>query len=337
MAPIDAGAAVLLRARDGIYADDLLLAAVAWLDVFTWLDEHPVDLGGLCRALGLAARPADVMCTLFRAMGLLEPDQDVLRPTQLAREHLVAGTRHDLRPYYASLKERPVCRELHQVLTTGEPAAWSSAERGVDWESNLADVAFAGQITAAMDARAAVLAPALVEALAEVPARRFLDIAGGSGAYAAAVVDARPGLRATVLERPPVDAVARTLLAGRGYEGRLEVVAGDMFEELPEDHDLHLLSHALHDWDEGRVRRILEVSFRALPSGGWLVDHDAHINADKTGPLAIARYSVLLAHGTRGKCWSVSELEGFLHDTGFTGVVTRSAGPDRDVVLARKP
>ena len=39
----------LLGARDGIYADDLLLAAVAWLDVFSWLVEHPVDRPGLAK------------------------------------------------------------------------------------------------------------------------------------------------------------------------------------------------------------------------------------------------------------------------------------------------
>ena len=327
----------LLRARDGIYADDLLLAAVAWLDLFSWLAEHPVDLASLCRDRGLAPRPADVMCTLLRAMALLEPAGAVLRPTPLARDHFVDGGPFDLRPYYASLRDRPTCRELYEVLRTDEPAAWSSARGGADWESQLGDVAFAGQITAAMDARATVLAPPLAAALGAVPARRLLDVAGASGAYAAALVDARPGLRATVLERAPVDRLARSVLASRGYDDRIDVVAGDMFEELPSGHDLHLFSHTLHDWDEAGVRRLLEVSFRALPPGGWLVDHDAHINADKTGPLAIARYSVLLVHSTKGKCWSVSELEQFLHDAGFVGVETRPAGPDRDVLLARKP
>jgi hypothetical protein len=337
MAPDSGDVSYLCRLRDGIYADDLVVAAVGWLDVFTWLAEHPVDLLGLCRGLGLAPRPADVMCTLFRAMGLLEPSQDVLRPTALALDCLVAGARLDLRPYYASLRERPGCRELYEVLRTGQPAAWASAEAGGDWATNLADVAFARQLTAAMDARATVLAPPLVDALGDVPARRLLDIAGGSGSYAAALVHARPGLAATVLERVPVDAVARVLLAERGDAGRIAVVAGDMFEALPADHDLHLLSHTLHDWDEEGVRRILEVSFGALPSGGWLVDHDAHLNADKTGPLAVARYSVLLAHSTRGKCWSVAELVSFLHDAGFVGIATRPAGPDRSLVLARKP
>ncbi len=327
----------LCRIRDGIYADDLVLAAVGWLDVFGWLVQHRVDLDGLCRGLGLAPRPADVMCTLFRAMGLLEAGEEQLRPTALARDHLVAGSQSDLTPYYGSLRERPGCRELVEVLRTGEPMSWASARDGSDWVRQLDDVAFAHRITAAMDARGRLLAPAMAQAMADVPGRRLLDIAGGSGIYATACLDARPNLRATVVERVPVDAAARALLADRGYAHRVSVVAGDMFGELPHGHDLHLLSHALHDWDEDAVRRILGVSFAALRAGGWLVDHDAHINADKTGPLPIARYSVLLAHSTSGKCWSAPELEVFLREAGFTDVTERPAATDRSIVLARKP
>nr|MBA2496936.1 methyltransferase [Acidimicrobiia bacterium] len=189
----------------------------------------------------------------------------------------------------------------------------------------------------AMDARGALLAPALARAVADVPGRRLLDIAGGSGIYATAMVDARPDLQATVVERAPVDTAARVLLADRGKAERVTVVTGDMFGTLPSGHDLHLLSHTLHDWDEDAVRRIVGVSFTALSPGGWLVDHDAHIDADKAGPLANARYSVLLAHSTVGKCWSVAELTGFLRDAGFTDVTDRPVSPDRSVVLARKP
>lgn len=337
MATNSVGGHDLCALRDGIYADDLVLAAVGWLDVFSWLVEHPADLGDLCRGLDLSPRPADVMCTLFRAMGLLEPGEVVLRPTPLARYHLVAGSPFDLTPYYASLRERPGCRELLNVLKTGEPAGWASTEGGADWASKLTDVAFAREFTAAMDARAKLLAPALARAVADLPGHRLLDVAGGSGMYASAVVDARPNLQATVVERIPVDSAARALLGERGYADRVNVVAGDLFEDLPLDHDLHLLSHVLHDWDEDGVRRILDVSFNALVPGGWLVDHDAHINADKTGPLSIARYSVLLAHSTRGKCWSVRELEVFLHDAGFVEIDHRPAGGDRTVVVGRKP
>ena len=45
---------------------------------------------------------------------------------------------------------------------------------------------------------------------------RLLDIAGGSGIYACALVARHPHLRAAVLEKPPVDAITRCQsLSGR--------------------------------------------------------------------------------------------------------------------------
>jgi SAM-dependent methyltransferase len=329
----------LYRLRDGVYAADLLVVAVADLDLFTWLDGRPATTAAeVCRELGLAERPVDVLLTYLVALGLLARTGDAVTPTDLARDHLVDGSPYDLRPYYASLRERPGCAELRGVLETGEPAAWASAAAGDDWASRLGDPDFAARITAAMDARGRYLGPRVAEVIADLPVTRVLDIGGSSGIYACALVDRDPALRATVLERSPVDAAARTLLEHRGYADRVAVATGGMFEdELPPGHDLHLVSHVLHDWDEVRVRAVLAASWRALPPGGWFVDHDVHVNADKTGPLAAAEYSVFLMHATLGKCWSVGELATMLADCGFDDVTARDTAGDRSIVLARKP
>jgi len=157
-------------------------------------------------------------------------------------------------------------------------------------------------------------------------------------AYLCALIDRQPDLRGAVFERAPVDVAARTLLAERGYADRIDVVTGDMLSDrFPGGHDLHLLSHVLHDWDEASVRRILRPSFEALTPGGWLVDHDVHVDADKTGPLAAAEYSVFLMHATPGKCWSVRELADMLGECGFVDVSCRAAAADRSAMLGRKP
>lgn len=329
----------LYQLRDGVYAADLLIVAVAELDLFSWLQAHgSATADEVCLEFGLAAHPADVMLTYLVARGLLERDGTALRLTALARDHLVSGSPYDLRPYYASLRERPGCCELLSVLRTGESASWSSASEGEDWATRLADVTFARRITAAMDARGRYLGPAMAEAIAAVPARRVLDIGGSSGIYASALVDRLPGVTAAVYERPPVDVAAKTLLADRGYAGRIDVIAGDMFgEPLPSGFDLHLYSHVLHDWDMRRVRQLLEASFAALPPGGHVVDHDVHVNAEKTGPLAAAEYSVFLVHATPGKCWSVGELAHLLREVGFTEVRDIPAAGNRSVIVGKKP
>jgi 3-hydroxy-5-methyl-1-naphthoate 3-O-methyltransferase len=334
----------LYRVRDSVYAPDLLVVAVVELDLFSWLHARgQASVGELCGHFELRERPVDVLATYCAALGLLTRDGDRFGVTELAARHLVAGSRYDLRAYYASLAERPACAELGGVLRTDQPAAWASARKpdGAgerDWSGRLGDVGFARRITAAMDARGAFLGPALAGALADLRFERALDVGGSSGVYLCALLDARSGARGAVFERPPIDIAARTLLTGRGYAGRVEVHSGDMFTDpLPADHDLHLYSHVLHDWEESRVRALLRSSYAALPPGGWLVDHDAHVDADKCGPLPVAEYSVLLMHSTPGKCWSVAELGTMLTETGFTDVEQRPTAGDRSVVLARKP
>jgi 3-hydroxy-5-methyl-1-naphthoate 3-O-methyltransferase len=337
----------LYRVRDGVYAADLLIAAVAEIDLFSWLAAHgPVCAADLRAGLGLAERPTDVLLTYCAALGLVDRDtnaDDRTELTDLGRRHLVSGSPFDLRAYYGSLAERPAVRELVHVLRSDTQVAWASAQAGSgdhepDWSGRLADPSFAERITAAMDARGAFLAPALADAIADLPMTALLDVAGSSGVYSAAVVAGRPGVRAAVFERPPVDVAARTLLHARGLSERIDVITGDMFAHgLPAGFDAHLFSHVLHDWDEPRVERLLAASFAALPPGGRLIDHDTHVDADKRGPLAVAEYSVLLMHSTPGKCWSVGELTELALRVGFVDVEHRPTAGDRGVLLARKP
>jgi len=110
-----------------------------------------------------------------------------------------------------------------------------------------------------------------------------------------------------------------------------------MFSDpLPDGHYLHLFCHILHDWGETDVRQLLYASFAALSSGGWLVDHDMHINSTKTGPLPVSEYSVLLMHSTPGKCWSVGELAAFLKEAGFVDIDCRRTAGDRTAIVARR-
>lgn len=330
--------AALYRPRDSIYATDLLTAALAGLDLFTALDEQPRDKPTLCRDLGLIDRPTDVMLTLFSAMELLDAKDGVFDLTELAREHLVRRSPWYLGPYYASLKDRPAVQDFLKVLRTGRPANWGSLQNHEAWIQAMKKDEFAAQFTAAMDCRGLYLGRQLALALDLRSRTRLLDIAGGSGIYACSLAAANPHLHATVLERPPVDRLASRWIAQRGLEGRVSVASGDMFKDpLPAGHDVHLISNVLHDWDEAEVRRLLDNSCAALPSGGLLIIHDAHINRTKTGPVAVAEYSAFLMHGSEGKCYAFSELESYLSKTGFGQCGFQDTAAFRSVVTAAKP
>jgi hypothetical protein len=314
----------IYRMRDGIYAVDLLTAAVVHLDLYTWLADHPSTLGAICAHFGLHTRPADVMMTLSNAMGLTTMAGGVFHLSLRAREHLAAGSPWNLAPYYAALKDRPQALDMVKVLRTGKPANWGSYDADA-WAEAMQRPEFATQFTAAMDCRGVYLGYALGTKVDLSDRRSLLDIGGGSGIYSCALAARFPGLKPTVFERQPVDQIAREAIAKQGGSDRVEVIAGDVFRD------------ELHDWDEPEVRAILKKSYDALEPGGTLLVHDAHINAEKNGPLPVAQYSVLLMHSTEGKCYSLGEMRTFLEQIGFEWVSFQNTAADRSVIIAQKP
>jgi acetylserotonin N-methyltransferase len=326
------------RYRDGMYAADLLTAAIAWLDFFSWLAEHPSDKLSICAQFGTHERPTDVMLTLFTAMGLVARRRGVFHATELAREHLVRTSPFFIGPYFAALRDRPVCRDFVEVLRTDRVARWAGVEGADDWHEAMNGADFATRFTAAMDCRGVLLGRALARSLDLRGRRRLLDIAGGSGIYACELAFANPHLDACVLEKAPVDAVAATAIAARGCATRVSVVEGDMFETgWPDDADVHLFSNVLHDWPETVVRDLLRRSFVALRPGGMVVVHDAFISTEKDGPLPVAEYSALLMHSTQGKCHSIGEYASMLTDAGFVEAEYAETVADRGRMTARKP
>jgi predicted O-methyltransferase YrrM len=326
----------LYRVRDSLYAVDLLTAALVHLDLFSWLADHPSTVGAICAHFDLQTRPTDVLMTLCTAMGLTTQAGGCFHLTLRAREFFTKGSQFSLIPYYNSLRDRPQTLEMVKVLQTGQTAGWGSYDPD-EWARAMERPDFAAQFTAAMDCRGVHFGGALARKLDLSDRTALLDIGGGSGIYACSIVAHHRHLRAAVFDKPPVDRIARENIERRGASEKVDVIAGDVFAgNLPIGFDCHLISNVLHDWDEGPVLEILRKSAQALPSGGLLIVHDAFINAEKTGPLPVAQYSVLLMHSTQGKCYSLGEMRTYLTQTGFDFLDHKPTAADRSFVLARK-
>jgi ubiquinone/menaquinone biosynthesis C-methylase UbiE len=97
---------------------------------------------------------------------------------------------------------------------------------------------------------------------------RLVDVGGGRGVLAAAILRAAPHLQAELIDRPAAIDDARRYLREQGMAGRCACVAADFFDSLPDDADAYLLSRVLHDWDDDSAARILATVRAALPSHG---------------------------------------------------------------------
>lgn len=87
--------------------------------------------------------------------------------------------------------------------------------------------------------------------------RSLLDIGGGHGALAAAILRKNPQMTAVLFDRPTVIERAGTRLQELGIADRCELAAGDFFVSVPGGADAVTLKDIIHDWDDERARAIL--------------------------------------------------------------------------------
>lgn len=331
----------ILRYRDGLYAADLLAAAISHLDLFTWLADHSGATDqSICKHFGFAARPVDVLLTLCRANGFVETNSvGEHHLTKTAEEHLVRSSPFFLGAYYDSMKDRPVTLDYLKVLQTGRPANWASLEDQEDWHNAMLEEDFANQFTAAMDCRGLALGQALAKSVGPLLGDRqnVLDVGGGSGIYANTLVAAHRQLRAQVLDQSPVDAIAHKAIETHRLSDRVEVVTANMFADPWPEADIHLLSNVLHDWDFPEVRSILQRSAEALAPGGLVIIHEVFVNDDKNGTIAAANYSALLMQVTQGKCYTHQEYSAILAEVGLQPGHYQNTLGDRGYMTAVKP
>jgi O-methyltransferase domain/Dimerisation domain len=117
-----------------------------------------------------------------------------------------------------------------------------------------------------MAVRAAQEAAAVVDAYDFDAVDTLVDVGGGTGITLAAILDAAPLMRATLVDLPGVLPRARERLGERA-----ECVAGDFFERVPAGADAYLLSRVLHDWDDADALRILATVRAAMPAWSRLL------------------------------------------------------------------
>ncbi len=165
---------------------------------------------------------------------------------------------------------------------------------------------------------------------------RLVDLGGATGHLAIAACERYAGLHAVVFDLARATSLAREQVAKSPAFERIEVVAGDFFEdELPEA-DLYYVGRILHDWTEGKIERLLGRIFERLPEGGALLIGEKLLEEDGVGPLAANMQSINMLIVTEGRERRLSEYTRLLRRAGFGEVQGRRTGAALDAILAAK-
>lgn len=99
-------------------------------------------------------------------------------------------------------------------------------------------------------------------------AKTLVDIAGGHGTLLAGFLRANPQLEGILFDLPEVITGAPEYLEKENIGERVEIVSGDFFESVPENCDVYMMKHIIHDWDDERAVKILKNIARAMNADG---------------------------------------------------------------------
>lgn len=143
-----------------------------------------------------------------------------------------------------------------------------------------------------------------------------VDVAGGNGAFIAALLAEFPSLRGVLFDQPHVVASATTVLAGAGVAGRCAVVGGDFLEAVPAGGDAYVIKRAFYDLDDDGAVALLRAVRAVIRPGGRLLIIEPVVEPGDDfdwGKL----YDMLLLTMRGGGSRSRPQLEELLTATGF--------------------
>jgi hypothetical protein len=266
--------AIFLQAVDRNLVPRLAIEVAATLGVIDRILSGVTDIGALASACEVDRDAFKRLLRVLEARGIVQITGDqFVRVTSAGR--FLADT--DPSSWRARLDQRGMGRRMDEAvfhgllssIRTGR-AAYEHVHGVPFWE----DVRARGLASSFQDHMRPHIAD-LASELASLPdiadATTVLDVCGGDGSLLAVLLERHPHLRGSLLELPETAALAQTRFHKRGLGSRVSVCAGDVFQNVPREHDVCLLCWVLHDWSDDQALRILETSVAALTSRGRVI------------------------------------------------------------------
>jgi len=312
------------------YWESAALMAAVELDIFTAIERGHDTVPVLAKAAGMTDRNAERLLTALTALTLLERSGERFSNAPDVQRFLVRDSDRYAGPWILFTKPRwTAFGELTERLRRT-----TENRLGAYVEFTVEDARRYHAATYSIGMGAARLFSRSVDLSGR---KLMLDLGGGSGAYSIMATRTFPGLRAIVLDLPPVVVVAREYIAANGASERVSAVAGDFTtSDFPQGVDVVVMASNLPQYEPALIRLVVGKAFQALVPGGEMHLIGETLHDDRKGPLSAALWGLNEAvQGSTGRAHTESEVKDYLQGAGFTnvavhpfvpGVLTRTAG-----------
>ena len=315
------------------YWESAALMAAVELEIFTAIARGQDTIPAVAKAAGIGERNAERLLTALSAMTLLSRSGERFTNAADVERFLVKDSDRYAGPWILFTKPRwEAYGKMSERLRSTEVN-----KLGAYKEFTVDDARRYHGATYSIGMGAARLFSRQVNLTGR---KLMLDLGGGSGAYSIVATKTYPGLKAIVLDLPPVVVVAREYIETNGAAERVSAIAGDFTEsEFPKDVDVVVMASNLPQYEPDLIRLVVRKAFAALVPGGEMHLVGETLHDDRNGPLSAALWGLNEGvYGSTGLAHTESEVKGYLRDAGFTGVDVHPFVPGvLSRVAGRKP
>lgn len=301
----------LLRTADA-FTDSRTLIAGVELNLFTHLGRKGLTAKEVARREKSSEEGVEFLMNALAGMGLLTKSGNRFRNTPLSRTYLDTASPQSITDFL-----------------------WLAGRNWEDW-IGLADIvrkgrrpqrrpppdnpAFRKRFAKALHERSYHLAPKILRPLDLRGAQTLLDLGGGAGSYAFALLLKYPGLHATIFDRPAAVKVALAEAKRAGLADQVDVLGGDLFTDgYGGPYDVIFYSNVIHIYSPQENRRILKKLRSALKPGGRLIIVEYFLDKDQVNPPDVSAFNLMMLLFTeRGRCYTWEEVTAWLKEAGFS-------------------
>ena len=319
------------------YWESAALMAAVELEVFTAIAQGHDTIAGVAEAVGISARNAERLLTVLVAMSLLTRDdregEGRFANAPDVQRFLVKDSDRYAGPWILFTKPRwKAFGELSERLRNPQ-----ENRLGAYVDFTVEDARRYHAATYSIGMGAARLFSRSVDLAGR---KLLLDLGGGSGAYSIVATEKYPGLKAIVLDLPPVTVVADEYIAANKAADRVTTLPGDFTStDFPQGVDVVVMASNLPQYAPELIRLVVGKAFAALVPGGEMHLIGETLHDDRRGPLSAALWGLneAIQHST-GLAHTEAEVKGYLQGAGFADVAVHPFVPGvLSRIAGRKP
>lgn len=315
------------------YWESAALMAAVELEIFTAIAHGHDTIPAVAKATNITERNAERILTVLAAMTLLSREGERFTNAPDVQRFLVKDGERYAGPWILFTKPRwTAFGELSDRLRRKE-----ETKLGAYVDFSVDDARRYHAATYSIGMGAARLFSRSVDLTGR---KKLLDLGGGSGAYSIVATKTYPGLKAIVLDLPPVAVVANEYIAANDAADRVSTLPGDFTStEFPSGVDVVVMASNLPQYEPALIRLVVKKAFAALEPGGEMHLIGETLHDDRSGPLSAALWGLNEAvQGSTGLAHTEAEVKGYLQGAGFADIAVHPFVPGvLSRVTGRKP